>query len=297
MNIRVLCVEDDEVDRMALERKVRGAGLPYDLEIAGSIGKALELLEKKSYDVVLLDYILPDGTGLELLKKIRDIPVIFITGSVDVKVAVQALKEGAYDYLMKDPDRSYLEVLPATVDKVIKMFLLELEHKKDEEQMAIMNSELSRMYEEVKSLSLHDPLTGLANRRMMEIDLERSIAEVNRYGINLSVLMMDIDYFKKYNDTHGHPAGDRLLSEIGKVLAEEVREVDLVARYGGEEFIVVLPDTGLNGALITAERIRRAVSEGLGVTVSIGAAEYHKEQKMEELIGRADAALYQAKEK
>lgn len=295
--IRILYIEDDEIDRMAILRMVRAEGLPYDMVTAGSVAAALSLLEKNSYAIAILDYMLPDGTGLDLLQRIRGIPVVFVTGSGDASVAVQAMKGGAYDYLIKDPERTYLKLLPATIEKVMHTFQLEEEHKKDIEQLAIMNVELGRLYEETKELSLRDPLTGLANRRLMNIDLERSIALASRTGGHLSVLMMDIDYFKKYNDTHGHQAGDRLLSEIGKVVSEEVRGGDLIARYGGEEFFVLLPDTNLNGACSAAEKIRKAVAESLGVTISIGAASYNREQKMEELIGKADAALYQAKQK
>ncbi|HKZ46127.1 MAG TPA: diguanylate cyclase [Thermodesulfobacteriota bacterium] len=294
MNIRILHIEDNEVVQMALKRKVEADGLPYDIDVAPTLAEASELLGKKSYDIVLIDYMLPDGTGLDLLPKIKGVPAIFVTGSGDAKVAVKALKSGAYDYLIKDP--GYMELLPATIEKVMHTFYLEQEHKKNAEQLAAMNAELSRMYEETKALSLQDPLTGLANRRMMNIELERSIEGVKRSGSPLSILMMDIDYFKKYNDTHGHPAGDSLLAAIAKVLTEEVRGADLVARYGGEEFFVLLPDTDLNGACNAAERIRKAVSMSLGVTVSIGAAAYRKEEKMDELIYRADAALYRAKE-
>lgn len=281
---------------MAVKRKVKVDGLPYDIDVAPTLAAALELFGKKRYDIAVLDYMLPDGTGLDLLPKIKGVPAIFVTGSGDATVAVKALKGGAYDYLIKDAGNEYIELLPATIEKVLRTFSLEQEHIKDEEQIRILNKELSKMYEEARECSLHDPLTGLANRRLMEINLKRDIERTKRTDGRLSVLMLDIDYFKKYNDTHGHPAGDRLLAAIAKVLTEEVRGADLVARYGGEEFFVLLPDTNLDGALNTAERVRKAVSGSLGVTISIGAVSYRKEEKMEEFINRADAALYRAKE-
>lgn len=282
---------------MAALRMIREEGLPYDMTTAKTLSEASAFLEKNRYDIVLLDYSLPDGTGLNLLQGIRETPVVFVTGSGDAGVAVQAMKGGAYDYLIKDPEMRYLKLLPSAIEKVTRIFLLEREHQKDSEQIRILNTELSRMYDEARALSLQDPLTGLANRRMLDIDLKKGIARVKRSGGYLSVLMIDIDYFKKYNDTHGHPAGDRLLAAIAKLLSGTVRETDLVARYGGEEFFVLLHDTDFDGAHNTSERILKLVPQKLGITVSIGVVSYKQEEKMEELINRVDAALYQAKQK
>lgn len=117
--------------------------------------------------------------------------------------------------------------------------------------------------------SLHDPLTGLANRRFMEIQLEKSFQAARRYGEGLSVIMLDIDHFKIYNDTHGHPEGDRLLAKIATVLQKEMRASDYVFRYGGEEFLVLVPNTGLKKACDAAERLRSAVEAEAGVTISL----------------------------
>lgn len=154
----------------------------------------------------------------------------------------------------------------------------------------------AKLYEETKSLSLRDSLTGLANRRLMDIMLEKSFARAQRVGSPFSCIMLDIDFFKKYNDTYGHPAGDSLLKKIAEILLNEVRAIDLVVRYGGEEFFVLLPDAKLFEAQQAAERIRMAVEAGTGVTISLGVASYHQEvQTKEYLIKKADEALYQAK--
>ncbi len=156
--------------------------------------------------------------------------------------------------------------------------------------------ENAKLYEETKSLSLRDSLTGLANRRLMEIMLEKSFARAQRSGSPFSCIMLDIDYFKKYNDTHGHPAGDSLLNKISEILLNEVRAIDLVVRYGGEEFFILLPDARSYEAQQAAERIRRAVEAGTEVTISLGVSSYHREvQTKEYLIKQADEALYQAK--
>lgn len=154
----------------------------------------------------------------------------------------------------------------------------------------------AKLYEETKKSSLHDPLTGLANRRLMHIVFNRVIAEAKRTDKQFSVIMLDIDRFKEYNDSKGHSAGDKLLADLAGLIMKESREIDLVARFGGEEFLIILPDTSLEMAYEAAERIRKAVESRTDVTISLGAAAYTKETVSEEhLTNKADSALYLAK--
>jgi len=160
--------------------------------------------------------------------------------------------------------------------------------------IAIQNLNL---YEETKRLSLHDPLTGLANRRNMEKAFTDNLALSKRYNRTFSILMLDIDFFKKYNDTYGHSAGDKILSDVAKVLNKEVRDVDLVTRYGGEEFLIMLPEIELKEASMVAERIRASIEKSTDVTISIGVSVYNdKIVNKKNLIDNADLALYKAKE-
>ncbi|MBI5203934.1 MAG: diguanylate cyclase [Nitrospirae bacterium] len=155
----------------------------------------------------------------------------------------------------------------------------------------------ARLYEETKSLSLQDPLTGLANRRLMDIMTGRSFARAKKYGSRLSVIMIDIDHFKKYNDTYGYSAGDKLLADIAGIISGESSEADFVIRYGGEEFLILFSEAEAAKAYEAAERIRKGVEAKTGVTVSLGVASYNKEmQTKEDLINRADTALYLAKQ-
>jgi diguanylate cyclase (GGDEF)-like protein len=157
--------------------------------------------------------------------------------------------------------------------------------------------ENARLYEETKRLSLRDPLTGLSNRRLMEIVLERLMAEGRRYKTPFSALMIDIDSFKKYNDTYGHSAGDTLLLRISEIIKDSIRSSDVPIRYGGEEFLVLLPETDKNSASETAERIRREIALRTPVSVSIGVASYDDSVSSgKEVIDRADFALYRAKQ-
>lgn len=298
MTLRILHLDDDEIVLMAVARMVRTKGLPYEIEMASSVKEAIRLLDERPYDIAMLDYMLPDGNGLEVLEKTREkcIPAIFITGSGEVSIAVKALQSGAYDYIVKDYANEFLEMVQSTIDKVMRMFLLEVEHKKVTEQLTIVNAELSKLYEETRTLALHDALTGLANRRLMETDLERDLARSKRSDEPLSALMIDIDHFKRYNDSHGHVAGDRLLQAVARTISEEIRATDLGARYGGEEFTVILPNTTIKNALGVAERIRSAVEMSTGVSVSIGAASLQPGMDALKLIEKADEALYRAKQ-
>lgn len=167
--------------------------------------------------------------------------------------------------------------------------------------------ERSLIYEEVKNLSVIDSLTGLFNRRKMEEDLENEILRCERYKREFSVFMIDIDWFKKYNDYHGHQKGDDLLKEIGSIFLKNLRKVDKVYRYGGEEFLVLLPETNKRNAIIVAERLNRIIaqkkfegeeeSQPSGkITISIGLSSYPLDGlRKDEIIKAADSALYRAK--
>lgn len=157
--------------------------------------------------------------------------------------------------------------------------------------------ENARLYEETKRFSLHDPLTGLANRRYIDIVLERNFAAAKRFKKPFSVIMADIDHFKKYNDTYGHIAGDKILVNVARILEKETREVDLISRYGGEEFLILLSEADMEKARSVAETKRKAVEETAGITISLGVASYNdKIIREEELIKNADEALYKAKQ-
>ncbi|MDD5305961.1 MAG: GGDEF domain-containing protein [Deltaproteobacteria bacterium] len=164
------------------------------------------------------------------------------------------------------------------------------------------NVRLKRRFERDATI---DGLTGLHNRRRLGEYLPRLVERSQRAGMPLSVLMMDVDHFKRFNDTYGHPAGDRVLEVVSQVILARIRPTDLGARYGGEEFVIVLPETPLAGARIAAERLRLAICataieshDGRAlppVSVSIGVAELSPEEKEDGLVARADAALYRAK--
>jgi diguanylate cyclase (GGDEF)-like protein len=175
-------------------------------------------------------------------------------------------------------------------------------------ELSAVQAELVRKNEELaesratwERLAMTDPLTELANRRAFEERLREEIARFHRYGHTLTLLLMDVDLFKQYNDTFGHPAGDVVLHETAHLIRQSLREGDLVARYGGEEFVALLPQTGMETARLVAERIGAAVGyhpfEHRRITLSIGAAELSGNvTDAASLIASADKALYAAKQ-
>jgi diguanylate cyclase (GGDEF)-like protein len=169
--------------------------------------------------------------------------------------------------------------------------------------MGIMNA---RLYQETVELSLTDPLTGTSNRRHLFQRLEMEVTRAQRFGTDLSLVMLDIDHFKLYNDRNGHPAGDEVLKGVAAALQRTVRKIDTVARYGGEEFAIVLPQIRREEAIQVGEKLRRAVSQiqfrngqtqpGGQITISLGLAHFPSDaQDIHQLLSRADAALYAAK--
>jgi diguanylate cyclase (GGDEF)-like protein len=159
-----------------------------------------------------------------------------------------------------------------------------------EAAVAIDRADLLRRLE---SMARTDDLTGLPNRRAWEEELPRELARATRGEQPVSVAMLDLDRFKGFNDDHGHQAGDRLLKEAAGAWREALRDTDLLARYGGEEFSVILADCALADARELVERLRAHTPEG--VTCSAGIAEWDREETPDSLVGRADAALYEAK--
>jgi two-component system, cell cycle response regulator len=287
----ILIVEDDKMAAVHTTFTLEKAG--YRAITAKDGAEARAFLRKEHPALILLDIMLPDINGLDLLREIKEIkslehmPVIIVSAVGDLEVRIKGIETGADDYLVKPVN--YLEMLARVRANLRKT---ELSHK------------LKADLDAAVTQAITDTLTRLYNRNYLNISMEREISAARRYGKGFSLLMIDIDHFKDINDTFGHLTGDSVLQEIGTLLKDTVRAVDIVVRYGGEEFVALLQETGIKGAIAAAEHAREAVEQhrfanvnDAVITVSIGATEFSpSDSGMEMIIARADHAMYQAKQ-
>ena len=308
----ILIVDDSRLARAATAASLRAAGY-QDIQEAASAEEALALLGGggAQVDLVLLDIVLPDADGITACARIKQnkdlkgIPVIMVTSQDSQDTLQEAFKAGAMDYITKP----IKEVeLTARVRSALAL-KLEMDRRRErEKELRKLTRQLAKANQELRLLSSRDGLTRVANRRYYEEQFARQWAQCAREREPLSLLMIDIDRFKGYNDRYGHLAGDDCLRQVAQALQSGLkRPVDLLARYGGEEFVAVLPYTGAGGARVVAEELRAAV-QALGlehaegpagvVTISLGAATCQPapDQDHQTIVAAADQALYAAKE-
>jgi two-component system cell cycle response regulator len=291
---RLLIVDDARTNRQFVAELVTARGLCDECLFAEDGLAAFKMLRGGNVDMVVCDLDMPRCDGLKFLRlKATDpafetIPVIVVTGAEDVGRKVQALTSGASDYVIK----------PFEPNELAARISVHLKLRRLQAELLQTNSELQR-------LTQTDPLTDVANRRHLTDKLEEEYTRARRYGRPLSVGMLDIDHFKKLNDTFGHQAGDYGLIEVAKRIKLTLRSHDFVARYGGEEFVMVLPETSAERAVMACERLRLAIADSdlrwegqhLPLTVSLGVASlpHASIHKAVDFITLADSALYDAK--
>jgi len=414
--IRVLLVEDDPRDAALEIRALIQRGSRFDVTTVRTLSDALATLNAGSFDVILLDIILPDSRGFPTIAAIRKaapiVPMIVLTGFDDTDMAVAAVEAGVQDFLIKGDfedamieravrhaiARSHLEERLKASEERLKG-VLDLAHDAilstdDRQRIVLFNPAAERMFgyradeiigrslsllipepfraphvdhfdrfnrngiasrimvdrpevsgmrrdgsivpveislsrsqgpdgplftamirditdrkrteAELRLMATTDPLTGLANRRHLLERAERELLRLQRFGKPFTLMTLDIDHFKRINDTYGHASGDRALCGLSATCIGLLREIDMVGRMGGEEFTIILPETIADEAMQVADRIRRGVAElrfdtdppgsEFGFTVSLGVAECHRDDtRIEQPLARADMALYQAK--
>jgi two-component system cell cycle response regulator len=289
----VLVIDDSESARAEIAAVLQHAGL-FDRVIEASDGiDGLRAILQARFEAVVCDLEMPGLDGEKLLRAQRgrrgaeDVPFFFVTAERDPDRMARLLRAGAADTIVKP-------FHPAELIARVETHL----------RLRKLRAELQEKNAILEKLSTTDSLTGLRNRRWVADVLTLEVLRATRYGTPLSIVMADLDHFKRINDEHGHLAGDAVLVHVAQILGKLLRTTDVAGRYGGEELIVLLPQTEIDGAASLAERIRAGVEsspcesgEGtrLPVTVSIGVAQLERGQDARRLVARADAALYEAK--
>ncbi len=281
-------VEDFETVRSCLSRDAR-----IDPLHARGLEEAAGILEKTYFDLIFLGDALVDGTGLDFLKMMKtenfETPVVAISGERDEMLAAKMIRAGALDYLSKQKVSEEL-LLGAIMNTLNE---------------ASLKRDLAKAQERMAEMSTRDGLTGVFNRRYFDEALECEVSKAKRYQGDFALCLIDLDYFKKVNDIHGHPAGDMVLRKIGDLLQENFRGSDLPCRYGGEEFAIILYNTREESAEAVCDRFRENVAEHVfqtedeefSVTLSIGIVQFDPTAapSTRDLVVMADKALYQAK--
>lgn len=295
-------VEDSMVAIRAITGYLEEIGVHPMIAETGSA--AVELYRKERPDIILLDIILPDIDGYEVAKQVRKLQgkddwtaIIFLSVMSKDDDLARGIQAGGDDYLMKPVGRVVLQAKVAAMYRLVRM----------QRALVKLTEQLNEANHELHRISMIDGLTGIANRRLFDESLEREWRRCARLKKPLSIVMLDVDYFKKYNDKYGHQAGDECLKAAAKKMSSAVpRASDLAARYGGEEFVLILGETDEEGARWVANRIRQQVigmkvvhedSPYGYVTLSCGVSSVlpGDELSVEKLVKSADNALYLAK--
>jgi two-component system cell cycle response regulator len=289
MSGTILVADDSMVVRAVLRRQLEADGHIVVEALDGE--EAIRICREVRPDVVLLDIEMPVLDGHATLQRLqadpdlRDIPVVFLTGRVDIADVVRGLRLGAHDYLRKPFEGSELM---ARVSAALRTKALQ-------DELRTRNAELDRV-------SRIDMLTGLNNRRHLDEHLRRAISAARRHHRTVAVILADVDHFKLVNDDYGHLAGDTVLREVAARLLGSVRTEDVLGRWGGEEFIAVLSDTPAEAVAVIAERMRQVIDAtpfevdgGIAIPVTLSIGHTSGCDDAETLVHRADDALYQAK--
>ncbi len=299
--LKVLLVEDDpefaDLLRLRLGKEKSPA---FAITCFPTLGQALEILEGTSWDLILLDLILPDSSGIQtfdaLRARARHTPIVIMSGLDSDSLAIDAVRKGAEDYLVKGEidSRLLLRVLHHAMDR-----------HRIKEKLASVTDRLRETNVRLETMALVDPLTELYNRRGLQQALRRELRLLSRDGGKLMVLFLDLDDFKKINDSLGHPVGDILLKQIAQKIRDSVRATDHIARIGGDEFVLLLPKTPFEEGLRLAERLRSEISntplivsekESFHITASFGLTTVPAHTaSVDDLLAISDPFLRQSK--
>jgi diguanylate cyclase (GGDEF)-like protein len=299
--MKILIVEDDLLSSLVLRKTLEKMG--HEIVTAVDGVDAWQRVQQDDIRLVVSDWMMPRMDGLDLCRRIRSrsqrgyIYIFLLTAKQQREDRIEGLRAGADDFLVKPLDRSELM---ARIHVALRILAMQEELQSRSRQLEEAHAELKQKNAKLAEAAISDSLTGLKNRRHFREVLEQSYSFAVRQGLPLSVVMLDVDQFKPYNDMFGHPAGDSLLADLAATLVDNARDHDLVARYGGEEFVILLPGTNADQARLVCERTRmiieskpwplRPVTASLGVSTNTPAT-----ANASQLVDEADQALYHSK--
>jgi two-component system cell cycle response regulator len=292
--VNILAVEDSDKDFKKIKEILENQA---NIAVSRAVTQtdAIQRVASRSIDLIILSHELPDGESLDFMKIMKEkgmeIPVVVIMGQGDEMMAAKLIQAGVYDYINR------VNVNKISLIGVVTSVMEKYRLKKE------VNLAIKQLTEK----STKDKLTGVYNRRYFLEALEREVGRARRYETALALCILDLDHFKQVNATHGHPAGDMVLSAMGKMLQASIRESDIAGRYGGEEFGIIFPHTDAGAAGIVSERFRDKVAghrfgynaTSIQLTISIGIVQYEvkNDPSYNRLLEMADQALYRAKKK
>jgi diguanylate cyclase (GGDEF)-like protein len=298
--MNILIADDDPTSRLIAQTALRNLG--HECHTVSDGIQAWDAFRSRRPDVVISDWMMPGLTGLQLCRNIRGYApgsytyIIVVTSQGGRDEILEGMNAGADDYLIKPLDSDDLQARLIAAARVTALHL----------ELAAQRTQLEGFNQELSVIARRDPLTGLRNRRALEEDLDLLEARVTRYGHRYCMALIDVDLFKSYNDTYGHPAGDRILQTVAVQLENYARGGDAVYRYGGEEFLCIFPEQSLANGTLAVQRMRIGLEQlaiphsgnPVGVlTISAGMAmlDPGHTKAANDVLKEADDALYRAK--
>ncbi|TGK19243.1 diguanylate cyclase [Leptospira fluminis] len=316
---RILILDDAPENCLLVERILKKAGYGEVISTQNPetalewLGLSGDPKKRRPVSLLLLDILLPGGqNGLDLLRQfgdreeLADLPVIIITAIHDTHTLESAFEAGAVDYVTKPFDATELR---ARVRSALRLRHEMVQRRRREKDLEEITDKLSEAYQTLLRVSRTDGLSGIWNRRFFDEILDVEWKRANRSEKPISLLLIDIDFFKRFNDTYGHQAGDDCIRKVASVLKETAKRAgDFAARYGGEEFAIILPETDEERAIVVAEKVRAKVvelqiphkmsetSESVSVSIGVATGKGNKnDMNREDLVRMADESLYESK--
>jgi len=293
--MNVLIADDSPSIRQFVSAVVAGCGLTPTLVCDGAEACDI-LLDAAPPQIAIIDWFMPGMDGVDICRKVREradgayIYIIMLTSRTTKEDIVDGLTAGADDYLTKPFDPAELRSRIRSGRRIVELNRSMLEKQE----------ELLRLNEHLEALATRDGLTNLWNHRSFQEQFANEFSRAKRHMRELSLILLDVDFFKQFNDTFGHQAGDEVLRSVGRVLQSAARQIDIVARYGGEEFAIILPDEDIRTSTLAAERFRMAIESqewsARPIAASFGVASLKRaDDDPSAMIAEADRALYQSK--